>query len=292
MGGRNPCLGLVLTRGSISRYEVTERGSDKGSSNFRGVLALCPDDVELKKSEQMVVECRIFAHRGWQDFKEQVVERGGIIAEADHYVLEKGDTAHITFRTKGNTERRNVVMDRLGDYRYIYKYGKGLQTHVQLYGVSSFDNIAERRTDFVVDRQQEKDSKHEAYQAFLCYDNEVDSLYDHAIGGGRYRHYEGAERIGTGLMVAQYALTHPEVADRYRQSVIDNCNFVRTRLQNPDYKLYTDLSSRRQHRHYNYPWTADLYYRAYQLTGNRQYLTDAYDTLQKLFRSFGYITVR
>ena len=43
-----------------------------------------------------------------------------------------------------------------------------------------------------------------------------------------------------------------------------------------------------KNRGYNYPWIADLYFRMYGLTGDKQYARDGYGTMRAFFRRFGY----
>lgn len=62
MSGMGPHLGLMVTEGSIDSYDVWERGSKKGMSNFRGVLALCPPDMTLKPGQSYRLTWRIFPH--------------------------------------------------------------------------------------------------------------------------------------------------------------------------------------------------------------------------------------
>lgn len=76
MGGIGPHIGLLVTDGSINDYEVWERGQNKGWSNVRGVLAMCPPDITLKPGETYSLEWRIFTHDG-DNFDKMILERGG-----------------------------------------------------------------------------------------------------------------------------------------------------------------------------------------------------------------------
>ena len=59
MNGQGPHLGLMLTEGEISDYEVLERGPQTGHSNFRGVLALCLPDTTLLPGQSLRISCRL-----------------------------------------------------------------------------------------------------------------------------------------------------------------------------------------------------------------------------------------
>lgn len=43
-----------------------------------------------------------------------------------------------------------------------------------------------------------------------------------------------------------------------------------------------------RNRGYNYMWVADFYFQMYQATGDRNFAVDGYQTLQAMFRQFGY----
>lgn len=96
MSGRGPHLGLVVTEGEIDDYEVWERGSKKGWSNFRGVLALRLPQMTIKKGKSYRISWRLFAHSG-NNFAKGILLRDGIIVTSDKYVFEQGETAEVTF---------------------------------------------------------------------------------------------------------------------------------------------------------------------------------------------------
>lgn len=97
MGGEAPHLGWMLTKGEVDGYEVSKRDKVRGpdASNFRGVFAFRIPDRTLAPGEAWTLEWRLFAHGGWDDFKTQLVKRGGLWVEADKYVAQVGDEVNI-----------------------------------------------------------------------------------------------------------------------------------------------------------------------------------------------------
>lgn len=68
MDGTGDGIGLMVTDGRISDYDVWERGMQKSYSNFRGVIALCPNDTTLAPGKSTGVSWKVFHHSGMSDF--------------------------------------------------------------------------------------------------------------------------------------------------------------------------------------------------------------------------------
>lgn len=122
------------------------------------------------------------------------------------------------------------------------------------------------------------------YGAFMVYDNEGDSILidDHE----RSDLDEGRERLGMGCLLAEYCRLHP---DRNMEEALEKyAHYVRTKLQDKDYKTWSNARNHGKHRGYNYAWVADFYFRMYLLTGSVQYAHDGYATMRALYRNFGY----
>lgn len=63
MNGQGPHLGLLLTEGELTNYDIWERGQDKWMSNFRGIIALCPPDKVLRSGESFAILQRMGVQR-------------------------------------------------------------------------------------------------------------------------------------------------------------------------------------------------------------------------------------
>lgn len=286
MGGRGEALGLVATEGRLTDYDVWERGNNTGWSNFRGVFALCPPDTTLAAGESLTVAWRVFKYNGREAFFDAVKRYGGAVATSDRYVYEVGDTAHISVATASKVARHDAVVDRTGEICLELPYGKGRSTRVTLYGVSSYEGLIAKRVDFILDHQQMNDPNDPRYGAYMVYDNALKSLYLNDDGRQSPDTDEGRERVGMGVLLADWYVNHP--SDRVLGSLVRYASFLRNKLQAADYTTYSTVDRKSHVRGYNYPWIGKFYFKMYNLTGNRQYAIDGYRTMRAFFGRFNY----
>ena len=277
MSGVGPHLGLIVTEGEITDYDVWERGSKKGMSNFRGVMALCPPDMTLNPGQSYRLTWRIFAHQG-RDFFNQQLKRGGTSVSSRKYVYNVGETAHVDFITANGSKVIEKKISDTGEYRVEYNGSYAL-----LLGISSEEELIRKRIRFILEHQQMNDKNDPRYGAFMVYDNEGDSILTNYT---RSDLDEGRERVGMGILLAEYCRQHPD--DSIQQALVRYATFIREKLQQRDYTTTSSVSRKVKDRGYNYAWVADFYFRMYLLTGNRQYALDGYGTMQALYRRFGY----
>ena len=304
MGAQPMGLALQLREGSISRYAQQEKSPLRGSSNTRGILCLCPDDMKLQPGEERRVVWTLFAITDADDFYGQLLRRGSVVASADRYVAEVGDTVHISFKSNGSKPLANArrladgtqiqeiayVIPQPGELTVACQYPGGA-TRVELLGIPPLDNLLSARARFIIDHQQYNAPGEPQDGAFLPYDNETDSLYlDWTKPRRRSDMTEGRERLGMGIFLAEYAARTPDEGLRadITTALRRYARFVRTGLQDPDYKTWGDVARWSKHRLYNYPWTAHLYCSMYKLTHERQYIYDAYRTLMRMYQEAGY----
>lgn len=281
MNGVGPHLGLIVTEGEITDYDVWERGQKKGMSNFRGVLALCPPDMMLKPGQSYRLTWRIFTHQGG-DFDQQLFRRGGTVVRSEKYVYAVGETAKVDFATSRSTKTVRRKITATGDIDIEYK-----GTHALLLGISDEQKLIEKRIRFILERQQMQDKSDSRYGAFMIFDNEGDSILTN--DQRRSDLSEGRERLGIGIALAAYGLIEKEESrnEKLLSALERYAKFVRERLQYPDYRTKSNVNGGKN-RGYNYAWVADFYFRMAMLTGEAQYARDGYATLQSLYRQFGY----
>ncbi len=278
MSGQGTHLGLMVTEGAISDYDIWERSREKGMSNFRGVMALCPPDMTLKPRKSYRLTWRIFSHNG-NDFETQLLKRGGMVVKSDRYVYELGQTAKMTFRTAKKCKTVLRKIDRTGEIR-VSEGG----TYALLYGVSSEQGLMEKRIQFILDHQQMNAPNDPRLGALMIYDNEGDSILTDCQNRNDFD--EGRERVGMGVLLAEYCRQHPDA--RIQEALVRYALFIREKLQETDYTTNSCLTHKWSNRGYNYAWVADFYFRMALLTGNRQYALDGYGTLRALYRMFGH----
>lgn len=312
MGAYAPHLGLMLIEGTLDGYVIKERDSKKGMSNTRGIIALCPEDRTLAPNEEYTVRWRLFSHQGEKDFYQKLKQYGGIVASADGYVGEKGERINLRIEATDKAVRKELkngrfyvgesplkstykkgsltatyTIDRTGEIPVTLRYGKGKQTRIELWGVSDIDSLIARRARFMVERQQYHKEGDPRDGALLPYDNETDEIYLNWTKPNRRSDLnEGRERVGMGIFLAKQCQRTNDA--RLRQALVKYARFVRTALQDPDYRTWSELDRTKKHRIYNYPWVTHFYLETFLATGNRQYLTDAYRTQMAAYRYGGY----
>lgn len=307
MGGKAPHLGVMLQEGAIDGYEISEKGMKTGGSNFRGVISLSPRDMTLSPGESRRLSLRIFSHQGGADFYDQLLKRKGVYVECDKYVIEKGSDVKVSFYAgtdvgtvsvtsggvrkecvrNGNRWTAEMPLTRLGENLLEFEYGNGKKTYAFCLVVSDERQLMEQRARFIVARQQMKDKSDARYGAYMVYDCEGDNLFLNDVETVSYHDRdEGAERLGMGVFLAkQYLLTKDE---NLKESLLEYASFVRNRLQDDDFNTWSTVDHKGRNRAYNYPWVANLYFYMYKITRDVKYARYGYETMQAMFRHFGY----
>ena len=299
MNGQGPHMGLVVTKGSITDYEVWERDGKKGASNFRGVFALCPADTVLQPGRELVVEWRVFAWK--DDFEKALLDRGGMVAKSDQWVYSVGEAARVEFRSAKESDFVRRAIESPGEQRLTFTFKDGRTAYADVLGISSPEELIAKRMRFIVEHQQMRDKNDARYGAYMVYDCEGDSILTNDFE--RSDLDEGRERTGMGIALAEYArilgqqLNHDgsaasgEVAASYAKMVSSlkkYATYYRTKLQDKNYKTNSRVTWKSKNRGYNYAWVSDFYFRMYHLTGDSQYARHGYGTLRALFRQFGH----
>lgn len=147
MGAYAPHIGLALTQGSISDYEIWHRGNDKGNSQTRGIIALCPDNMTLNPGSSKSIEWKVFAHDGKEDFCNKAAKLGCNILSADSYLVAPGQAVAINGL---NGKAENVTIPHTeGFYRHNISYGKNKNTFVDFYVVKNRDSLIADRLKFM-----------------------------------------------------------------------------------------------------------------------------------------------
>lgn len=307
MGGKNPNIGLVTLKGSIDGYEISERGMQKGWSNFRGVISLVSSRMALSAGETKEISWNIFSHNGSEDFYKQLLNRGVSYVTCDKYVVEQGNSVHAMFHSDrnydkvwvkcGNVQQEcrrvkngwkvNLQLTTLGENKLEFLYGNAEKTIANCLVVSGEKELIEKRASFIINHQQMMNPNDLRYGAYMVYDCEDDKIFLNDIETASYPDRdEGAERLGMGVFLAkQYLLGKDE---KIKNSLMEYAAFVRTQLQDKHFNTWSSVDKQGRNRAYNYPWVASFYFYMYKVTNNKLYLTYGYETMQAMFRHFGY----
>jgi hypothetical protein len=305
MGGQSPHLGLVLTAGSLDSYEILNRGTQIGSSNTRGTIVLNPEDITLAPKQTYTLGWTLFPCSGWEEFYTKAMAMGFVKASAQHYVVENDELLNIAFESAGKLSNVKCFLNSktvdfkqadsvvkvtakpqtTGDQIVKIQYGSGQSAFARLYRIENIGQLIKKRIEFIVDKQQCNDPNDRRDGAYMVYDNELKAIYKNDGTRKSEDTNEGRERIGMGVLIAIYLQSHPDAKLQY--SVERYYDFVRNRLQKPDYKLFNDVADVKV-RGYNYPWAAHFYLELYKLTGDKKYITDYFGTLRRYFQDFRY----
>lgn len=292
MDGMGEGLGLMLQQGEIDDYDIWERSGDKGMSNVRGVMALCPKDTLLQAKKSFHITWKVFTHNGQDDFYTQLLARGSVVASSPKYVYEVGETAHIELRTAdGIIQTKDVTLDKPGSRRVTFCYGKNKTTYADILAVSSYEGLIKKRIDFILRHQQMNNPSDPRDGAYMVYDNEQEKIYLNDDWRRSADTSDGRERVGMGVLLAKWQLLHPD--NQIKQSLERYANFVRQHLQDADYTTYSSYEHNYYPRGYNYPWIAEYYFLMHEITLKKQYALDGYHTMMTFFRKYhnGYYAI-
>lgn len=308
MGTEAPHLGLVVTEGSIRHYEIINTRAlprKIAGSNLRGGFTLKVEPATIKSGDSYGLTWKVFWHKGYEDFYAKAIASGTVIAEADKYFIPVGETAKMRF--KSNKKLENVSCSVNGESLKFkqtdneisveYKAKKpgdkivtlnydGKKTVINLYFSIPTNELLKKRVDFIIDKQQMKDKSDRRFGAYMVYDNEIDSIYQNVPF--MVDHDEGAERLGMGVAIANWLQQNPQKGDKYKNSLEEYYQFVRYKLQTPEYKVYSTVDHTKRHRGYNYPWVAAFYAELYAQTKNPIHIKDCYHTMRKWYQEFDY----
>ncbi|SDW32799.1 hypothetical protein SAMN05444411_101489 [Lutibacter oricola] len=308
MGTEAPHLGLVVTDGSIRHYELVNTSTmprKVAGSNLRGGITLKVEPKTIKPNSTYGLTWKVFWHNGYEDFYAKALANGTVIAEADKYFIPLGETAKmrfksnkklenvscsvegtpISFKQTGNVITAEFKAKKIGDKVVTLNYN-GKKTVINLYFSLPTKKLLKKRVDFIIDKQQMKDKSDPRFGAYMVYDNEENEIYQNIPF--KVDHDEGAERLGMGVAIANWLQQFPNSKKKYKESLEEYYQFVRYKLQTPEYKVYSTVDHTKRHRGYNYPWVAAFYAELYKQTKNPVYIKDCYHTMRKWYKEFGY----
>jgi len=297
MNGVGPHLGLVLTKGAIQSYSIVNRDRHQGvqwkytASNVRGVITLDAPPFTLEANGCHTIQWTLFWHDGWDNFYANAKQLGFIRLEAEKYTLTKGEplVVHVDAPFKTGSLQKSITLTpyTLGEHRCVVAYDKGRKrTHLSYYVVSSPDTLIKNRVHFIVDRQQMNLPTDPRNGAYMVYDNDADTIFTNNKLTAASDKDEGRERVGMGVLVAKWLQKNPD--EKVKASLMRYVQFVREKLQTPEYKVFSTVDHKSRHRGYNYPWVAHLYLETYRLTKDKAYLKDMYGTYKTYFALIGH----
>jgi hypothetical protein len=270
--GEGPHVALAVHQGEFTGYGL-EGVSEYAGSPVRGDLCLVAQDAldepaplrTLAPGESLRFGWTLFAYADDQEFEALLlVHLGRPPARADRYVLTPGESATVGGQVVTAADPGVTTVDVDGAV-------------VNLVTVPDLDQLADARTRFIREQQQDQESG-----ALLPYDNRYDAMLRHPP---RRDYNDGRERVGMGVLLAQWRQSHPSddlvrATDRY-------ADFVATRLQSPGGEVYDSSTDREFRRLYNYPWVCRFWLEMFAATADRRHLDRFVDTVRAYYAAGG-----
>ena len=297
MGGKGPHLGLMLTKGYVDGYSVSERDSKKGMSNFRGVLSLNVADTLIRAGQTMEVQWRLFEHNGWDDFKKQILKKGGTLVSSDQYVYQTGEKAEFKVQSEGKifgmlkNQKQGAAIVKEGDNR-IHIRGKNLHTWIDVLGIPEPEDLIRRRIEFVMKNQQVLDENNPEYGAYVEYDNET---HRQAVDYNRSDCTPGRERLGYAILMCQEYIKNAGKSDsdkEYCKKILHSLdiyrhNFFLNIQDSLTGRVYDSAKKTGKDRCYNYAWYTNVCLHLYKIYRDKAYLRQAYRTMKYAYTKWG-----
>ncbi|GJC90373.1 hypothetical protein ColLi_13211 [Colletotrichum liriopes] len=279
MGGYGRNLGLVLTKGSLSGYSIESR-DEVTHSNTRGVFLLHPSVPILEPGQSHTIQWTLFWHNSWDDFFAQCARRSSQFIHFDiprHTLVSGeavkirmiGDAAAVNSTTTVNGQ--SVQQDgssftfvhhagNMGQKTLRIATGRGVEqkeSFIFLNTVPRYEDLIGSRINFIVEKQQVRDTNDLLYGAYVVYDNQTEASPFYETQQDRNA---GRERVGMGVLVGRWLKKKPD--SRLRDSFVAYYSFVCTKLQDENgfvfdapYGTGTYINKRL----YNWPWVLQLH---------------------------------
>lgn len=288
MGPSDINLGLVVTEGSFDSYTVSAV-----KSNWRGVFWLNISPTDILPNEEKTFEWVLFFHKGNEDFIKKAKSYPQFINIISKYytifidetitftaelprkcenVSVTADKKSIDFTKDNNNIIVNLKPDKTGDIRFTI-VADDIKTYADFTVKPSFEEIVEKRVNYIIEHQQYHREGSALDGAFLVYDPKIEHfIFDDNIGD----HNACYERLGMGLLVARYLRTHKnekaqKALDKYIEFIFREIYDENTGIVHNTVGKNTPIKSIRL---YHAPWVSHLLTEVYFLTKDTYYLKE------------------
>ena len=293
-GNSDKNIGMVLLEGSLDAYSI-DRENQKITHARRGNIIVHPELISLCSDEEYILKWKIFVHSGTEDFFKKLdrdnrnldlnIDKYTIMGDEEFCFDFKGSNAEIKCGGKpvGFTSEAGRIFvkykpEHLGEH--IFKITvEGKRTHLALFAAPGLEELAEKRINYIVDRQQYSKEGSRLDGAYLVYDVKEERQF---FGYRHADHNASRERVGMGLLIARYLQTHEN--KKAFDSLMKWVGFVKREFVDTETGQVFDnigMDPTRK-RLYNAPWVMMLMAELYKLTGKDEYL----DILVKIVRRF------
>ena len=282
MNSRPPHLGVVLTRGGLDGYSITDREWD---SNDRGVFLVHPVITEIPANSFTEISWVIFCHEGWDDFfaKASALNPTFIRMSAERYAVPVGETIRIfaesatalqgaTLTRNGQSIEPRISGGRLsgtftaaapGEQVVELKFNERYEKLVVMVTPQPED-LLRARAEFLLTKKQLLDPQSPQDGSFPVLDLETGKF----VFDGNPDHNTSRERMGSGAFIGLLWQRTPatEFRDRLQASFLRYYAFINREIQNPDGVVANDVQDFAHIRLYNYPWVVVSHLCAWRMT--------------------------
>lgn len=201
-------------------------GTGQENEQFAHAWYICHEPAGHASESGRVVSPEMAVVLAWgkADFRDKMLDKGGVLVSSDKYVYEIDEMAYVTMRC--NSPLRNCTakingipvkvyhangiwtvkhkMEQAGEMRVEFCYGNGKRTHADLLVIDNVKDLVNKRISFIRNRQQMNNPRDLRDGAYMVYDCEADSIYpNNTPNCNPVDRDEGAERVGMGVLLAQ-----------------------------------------------------------------------------------------
>lgn len=292
-------LGLVLTKGSVDAYSI-DRENQTIKTARRGKIILHPEIISLFPDEEYVLEWKIFIHKNTEDFFERLTELDkNIDLRIENYTVIgdekfefdfvatgaeiKCDGETVPFEARDGRVFVKYMPKRLGEHIFRIKLDS-LRTHISLFASPDFDELLDSRINYIVEKQQYRNSESALDGAYLVYDTKEERMY---FNDRFHDHNAARERLGMGLLIARYLQTHKN--QKYYDSLMKYVKFIKREILDTETgEVYNTIGKNpNKIRLYNAPWMMMFMTEMYYLTNDRDYMEIVVRIIRKYYEGGG-----
>ncbi len=301
MNGNGPHLGIVISKGALTSYSISDR---PWNSNSRGTFVVHPPAHVLAPGQAVTIAWSLFWNSGWDDFFKRALRTPGFVRlQADRYILLPGQPLHIAAESgaslvgskltvngqpidvhiSGNRLDATFLPVSLGEQLVEFSQDK-IRTFLVAYSAPDPLALIDARVRFIMDHQQKNAPGRANDGALVAYDNESGQQVLERTPD----HNAGRERLAMGILLAEHLgrTKDSELKARIVNSVDRYWSFVHSHLEDPTGIVFNDTDNPEQ-RPYNYPWVARLHLAMYQATNDARYLDSFTRTIRTYYAKGG-----
>ncbi|HEV2927487.1 MAG TPA: hypothetical protein VGW74_02255, partial [Propionibacteriaceae bacterium] len=261
MDGSGPGLGLILTAGELWAYSVESRDQFT-SSNLRGHLYLHLTDrarcAHAMGGQPAVLLPPAAAYRlawrlDWYDSEADFRASRAPAVRTERLAAQTGKPLEIQLAPGATTDDQLPLVSARPGVRHLDVRHNGRRSRIAVLFHPPLRELAERRADFLLNRQRRPELGDSRRYAFVPYDTRTSLT---VLAGGWEDWSDRRERVGSALLLQQLRRRGWGDAAALDEALAGYRRFVVEHVVRSDGTVLDDTSGRRPPRLYNFPWFA------------------------------------